>query len=469
MRDVVVAGGGLAGLAISALLSRSGFAVRAVEARENPAMQAIDASRSINLALSTRGIRTLDALGLTHEVMRSTVPMLGRRIHLANGCEDFQAYDLVGNKAIYSIRRSHLWQFLCSAAESNGVNIIYDARCVNVDCDTRIMKIVNHSGRTSQLAYDALIGCDGAHSAVRRALVHSGSVVEETQTMRDAYMELFIPRECGAGLDRHSLHIWPRDDHMLVALPNVDGSFTATLFLPLEDDRSHDLLQTRQTLAPMFCEKFPDAVLLIPDLPNALMNNPLARLFTVKCRPWSDGKSILLIGDAAHTMAPFYGQGMNCALEDCCVLMRSIGRFIGRWPQILTDFERTRRPDADAITTLSEANYNEMSHQVAEKDFKLRREIERALQLRFPANFVPLYAMIAFSTLPYAEAWARGAAQAGIVDRLAKGLDKVADLDLEAEWLKDALGDARASSEGQARSGSDGESIGALERPQIPD
>jgi len=441
MHDIVVAGGGLAGLAIGGLLSKLGFAVRVAEARENSAQQASDALRSINLALSARGIRTLDALGLTHEVMRNAVPMLGRRIHLGDGTEDFQVYDLVGNRAVYSVRRSQLWQFLCSAAESNGVEIIYDARCVNVDCDARKIKIVNQSGRMSQLEYDALIGGDGAHSVVRRKLVQSGTAVEETHILRHGYIELLVPSECGACLDRHALHIWPREDRMLVALPNADGSFTATLFVPLEDDND---LQTRQALFPMFCEKFPDAVPLIHDLRNSLMENPLGRLFTGKCRPWGDGASLLLIGDAAHAMAPFYGQGMNCALEDCWMLMRSVERFADDWPQIFSEFERCRHPDADAITLLSEANYREMSQRVLQADFKLRREIERALQIRFPTTFVPLYAMVTFSTLPYAEALARSCAQARIVDRLATGLGGIGDLDLEAAWLRAALENAGA-------------------------
>jgi kynurenine 3-monooxygenase len=469
MRDVVVVGGGLAGLAISGLLSKSGFSVRVVEAREKASQQASHASRSINLALSARGIRTLDALGLTNELMHTAVPMYGRQIHLADGGEDFQAYDLVGDEAIHSVRRSHLWQLLCGAAESNGADIRFDARCLNVDCDTHKIMIADSAGRTSELTYDALIGSDGAHSAVRRALVESGCVVEEIHSMRHGYLELSISRECARRLERQALHIWPRNDHMLVALPNADGSFTATLFFPIEDDPGNDLLHTRDTLLSVFCEKFPEAISLVRDLPTALVANPFGRLFTTKCQPWSNAESVLLIGDAAHTMAPFYGQGMNCALEDCCVLMRSVERFIGNWPQIFTDFERSRRLDADAITMLSEANYNEMSHHVAESEFKLRREIERALQMRFPTTFVPLYAMIAFSTLPYAEALARGVAQAGIVDRLATGLDRITDLDFETKWLKNALGRAGACPEGRARSGSSVDPVGAPEQPQIQD
>lgn len=438
MSEVIVVGGGLAGLAISALLSRFGFAVRVIEARAQAEQQQGGPFRSINLALSARGIRALDELGLTREAMRSAVPMFGRLIHTADGGEDFQAYDLVGRNAIHSIRRSVLWRLLHDAAERSGAKVCFDIRCLSVDCEERAVAVADRAGRTSRLPYDALIGSDGARSAVRRALVESGRAVEETCPMRHEYLELSISGARAAWLERHALHIWPRDDRMLVALPNDDGSFTGTLFLPL-DDQNECAPRARDSLLQMFRASFPDAVTLIPDLPAALARNPLGRLLAGKCRPWSDGESILLIGDAAHTMAPFYGQGMNCALEDCCVLMRCVERFAGDWPRVFADFERSRRDDADAITLLSEANYKDMSRHVVEGDYKLRREIERALQTRFPETFVPLYAMIAFSALPYAQAVARGAVQSGIVERLADGLECVADLDLDAGWLKAAL------------------------------
>jgi kynurenine 3-monooxygenase len=439
MHDVVVVGGGLAGLAISGLLARSGFGVTVVESRERPSRQPNDALRSINLALSARGIRTLDALGLTREALQNAIPMYGRRIHLPDGAEDFQPYDLAGNNAIHSIRRSCLWQLLCAAAKANGADIRFDARCLDVDCDKHLITISDEAGGTSQLTYDALIGCDGTHSAVRRKLVECGWMVEESFPLRHGYVELSIPRKSSAPLERDGLHIWPRDDHLLVALPNTDGSFTATLFFPLEQHLGNALLKPGDTLLSLFRENFPDAIGLIQDLPVALYKNPISRLFATKCRPWSYGGSVLLIGDAAHSMAPFYGQGMNCALEDCWALMRSIERFNGNWPEVFSDFEHSRRPEAEAIMILSEANYSEMSHQVAQSDFKLRREIERSLQIRFPSTFVPLYAMVSFSTRPYSEVLHRSAAQARIVDRLAMGLAGIACLNLEADWLKNAL------------------------------
>jgi kynurenine 3-monooxygenase len=442
MRPVVVVGGGLAGLAISAMLSRAGFAVTVVEAREST-HQGSDTLRSINLALSVRGIRTLDALGLTSKVMSDAVPMHGRRIHLVTGDEDFQTYDLVGNKAIHSIRRSVLWRLLYDAALLSGAEIVFGTRCVNVDCGAHSIRVADRRGRTRQLQYDALIGSDGAHSAVRRALVESGCTVETTYPLRHAYLELSISSEKAKLLDRNALHIWPRGDHMLVALPNTDGSFTATMFVPVfHRDDSGKMVQTRSLFAQTFREKFPEALPLIDDFQAAITENPCCLLFVSKCRPWTNAESVLLVGDAAHTMAPFYGQGMNCALEDCSVLIGSVLRFLGSWPQIFVNFDSARRPDADAITELSEANYEEMSHRVAESEFKLRREIERMLQMRFPSSFVPLYEMIAFSNLPYAEALARGTVQTAIVDRLVSEFQRTASLDFDAEWLRARLDSA---------------------------
>jgi kynurenine 3-monooxygenase len=418
MANVIVAGGGLAGLAVSALLAKSGLGVTVVEAREKAAHHVTGASRSINLALSARGLRTIEALGLTDEVMRGTVPLYGRRIHLPDGAEEFQAYDLVGNNAIHSVRRRHLWQLLCRAAESHGVDVLFGTRCVGVDRAARTISVGDRAGRTSQLSYDALIGADGAHSAVRRALVASGAAVEATRSMRHGYLELAMPGDVAGGLDGHALHIWPRGDRMLIGLPNAGGGLTATLFLPLEGG-GNGVQGVRDSLHALFQHEFHDAVPLIPDLRDALRDNVICPLVATTCRPWSDGE-VLLIGDAAHTMAPFYGQGMNCALEDCLVLMESVERTGGDWARIVGDFERRRRPDADAIVALSEANYDEMSRGVTEPGFKVRRAIERELQMRFPATFAPLYSMIAFSTVPYGDAVRRAAAQDRVVDRLAQ-------------------------------------------------
>ncbi|MEO7037224.1 MAG: NAD(P)/FAD-dependent oxidoreductase [Polyangiaceae bacterium] len=395
MRRVVVVGAGLAGLAVSALLSRAGFSIVVVESRRQ-APQQEDSSRSINLALSARGIRTLDELGITREAMQSAVPMYGRRLHLPDGTEEFESYDLVGNNAIYSIRRSRLWKLLSDAAQASGVVIRYDASCVDVDAESRTVTLSDYDGRRSDLAFDALLGCDGAHSAVRRALGRSGAVATEMQHIRHGYMELSFPRSKAQKLEPDGLHIWARKDHMLVALPNADGSFAGTVFVPLEHEGSNRFQSKREQLLAVLEQHFADATELVADLSGAVSKNPLCRLFATRCDAWSHAGSVLLMGDAVHSMAPFYGQGMNCALEDCHVFMRCMERGRGDWPTVFADFERSRRPDTDAITNLSQANYREMSHHGLPNNHKLRREIERALQARFPEACVPLYALVSF-------------------------------------------------------------------------
>ncbi len=420
MRNVLVVGAGLAGLAIAALLARSGATVTVAEAQSEPGTQPARRSRSINLALSARGLRTIHALGLTQAVQRRVVPMYGRCVHGPDGTSDLQPYDLVGTQANLSIRRSELWDLLRACAEQSGATLLFDRRCAGIDFAARIAAFATSAGQTDVLGYDALIGADGAHSAVRRALAEAGLAGEQIHMLRHGYVELHIPKEVSADLPRHALHIWPRGERMLIALPNTDGTFTATLFVPGEA-RPHDLPAS-------FRRQFPEALGLLPDMAVELPENPFSRLTAIRCTRWTDGRGALLIGDAAHTMAPFHGQGMNCALEDCTVLIRSIER-CGDWPNAFADFERVRRADAEAIAALSEANYAEMSRKVVEGEFRLRREIERALQTRFPQRFMPLYAMIAFTTIPYAEALAHGAAQDAVVDRLAGGLRRIADLD----------------------------------------
>lgn len=412
MSDVVIVGGGLSGLALSVLLTRQAIPVQVFEARE----RMHDAARSINLALSARGIRTLDALGMTTQVLRPSVPMYGRCIHAEGLSDDFQPYDLVGKNAVYSIRRADLWQALVDKATASGIKLHTGCRCTQIDSTQRTLHFRNREGTPQQAAYDVLIGCDGVRSTVRRSLVEAGSAVEKMVPLGHGYIELHMPAELGAMLHPHALHIWPRERHMLIALPNADHSFTATLFFPWQAEQAAEI--TRDGLRRLFNQHFASAAPLIADLDKALANHPLTRLFSCQCTPWTAGGSLLLLGDAAHTMAPFYGQGMNCALEDCLLLADSLQQFRGDWPAALDHFERTRKPDAEAIAQLSDENYREMSHEVVRTEFKKRRQIERKLQLRHPDTYIPLYAMIAFTTLPYAEALRRGRRQAKIIDDL---------------------------------------------------
>jgi kynurenine 3-monooxygenase len=416
MWELIVLGAGPAGLAIAALLAGAGLPVTLIEASDYPNSSISEVGRSINLALSVRGQRTLAALGIGDEVMARAVPMRGRCLHSVSGTTELHPYDLVGSQAIHSIRRYDLIRSLYRTCVTRGVRCRFNERCIELDLSRRRITTLDRANRKSIINYSWLIGADGVNSVVRSSLVRSGHARERRTIIRHSYLELAIRNDRAGPLDRNALHIWPRRELMLIALPNADGSFTATLFIPGGVDGAAGQPGDAAALDILLARRFADATALISDLQTAAVGNRLARIATVECEPWC-GPDTLIIGDAAHAMAPFYGQGMNCALEDCRLLHDYIGQS-GPGDAAFAAFERARRADAVAIAQLSAANYDEMSAGVTDAGFRRRRSIQRELQRRFPRRFVPLYSMIAFSTIPYAEACARGRVQDEIVGEL---------------------------------------------------
>ncbi len=428
-----VVGGGLAGSLLAILLARRGFAPVVVERATEEESRTPAGGRSINLALAARGMAALERAGVLADVLPLLLPMRGRLVHTGNA-ERFLPYGQRRGEEIYSVSRADLNGRLQTVArERFGVEYRYGHACVGID-PARGAPIVEAGGARYALEAGVVFATDGAGSEVRRALAAAGRVRASEELLDHGYVELTIPanRAGGFALRPDGLHIWPRGGFMLIALPNTDRSFTATLFLPLEGDPSFTALREAGRVRTFFEAEFPDALALIPNLEAELAARAVGTLGSVYCEPWSAAGSILLLGDAAHAIVPFHGQGMNAAFEDCAVLDAAIDRLGGDWAAVLRDFERGRKADADAIAAMALENYREMRDTVRSPDFELRREIAFELERRHPDRFVPRYSMVMFHPeIAYAEARRRGAVQAEILADLAAGKRALQQVDFE--------------------------------------
>lgn len=422
-----IIGAGPVGCLAALYLSRRGYKVEIYERRSDPRLTTTYAGRSINLALSDRGIRALHQLGLEELLLKEVVPMRGRMVHPLNGSVNFQPYG-TNNQAINSVSRSGLNLMLLQEAEKKGVTITFEARCVSADLEhtsatfspgsafTPLEKINQQKLYTK--SFDVMIAADGAYSAIRQAFQFTDRFDFAQNYIEHGYKELHIPPGSTGEhlLDPTSLHIWPREKFMLIALPNTDGSFTLTLFFPFEGPQSFAQLDTEPKALKFLQETFPDVAALIPDAGNLFMTNPTSSLHIVKCYPWVRNKT-LLIGDAAHAIVPFYGQGMNAGFEDCRILAEMLEEFDDDWSKVLPAFQESRKPDADAIATLALDNFIEMRDLVADEDFVIRKKIEARLHSTYPEEWIPLYTMVTFrSDIRYSEAYKIGQKQKKIMD-----------------------------------------------------
>ena len=376
--------------------------------------------RSINLALSTRGIRALEEVGLAKHMKEHAVPMNGRMMHNTQGHLTFQPYGEQG-QYINSISRSGLNMALIDEAEKQGVEFQFEHRCVNVDLDKTELTF-RFFGSTMHHHADTIIGADGMFSAVRGALQLSDRFDYSQHHVEHGYKELRIPPVDGGGfpMEKNALHIWPRESFMLIALPNPDATFTCTLFLPFEGDVSFAQLQTPEKIQAFFEKIFPDATPLMPTLIEDFRDNPTSSLVTIRCYPWAK-KNVLLLGDAAHGIVPFYGQGMNAGFEDCRIFNHLLDQFDDDWELACAEFQRLRKPDADAIAKLALDNFVEMRDLVGTADFLLRKKIEARLHELYPKRWIPLYSMVTFHEhVRYSEAYETGQKQKKIMDQVMK-------------------------------------------------
>lgn len=407
-KEVVISGAGLVGSLLAVYLVRRGYKVNIYERRPDMRKEEISAGRSINLALSDRGLLALEKVGLAEEIRQLSIPMFGRFIHNTDSSTAFQPYGKEG-QFINAVSRGELNKKLMDLAEASGVKINFNHKCDRIDWRSREVsfEVVNDGTYVSR-KFDLLFGADGAYSATRlqHQLQHDRFDYHQFY-INCGYKELSIPPLPGGGfaLEKNALHIWPRKDYMLIALPNPDGSFTCTLFFPFEGETSFSNLQTDDKILGFFQNNFADAVPLMPDLIREFKANPVSSLVTVKCFPWIREDYFSLIGDAAHAIVPFFGQGMNCGFEDCRILDQLMDTFGDDWSLILPHFQSLRKPDADAIADMAIGNFTEMREKVADPLFLLQKRIEARLHEKYPEKWIPAYSQVTFNPhIRYSEA-----------------------------------------------------------------
>ena len=418
-KHIAIIGAGLVGSLLSIYLTRRGYKVSVYERRGDMRKQTLDAGRSINLALSNRGIRALEEVGLAEELKKTAIPMHGRVMHDRQSKLSFLPYGKEG-QFINSISRSGLNKVLMTAAEAQGVEFLFEQRIENVNLKSTSIDVHGQQSTVDSRPFDLIIGADGAYSAVRHAMQFSDRFDFSQDFIDHGYKELHIPAGANGGfqLEKNALHIWPRESFMMIALPNPDGSFTCTLFFPFEGDPSFNKLKTDQEVDVFLSQTFPDAKALMPDALNDFNTNPTSSLVTMKCFPWVKNKT-LLIGDAAHAVVPFYGQGMNAGFEDCFILNQLLDQHQDDWDKVLPQFQTVRKPDTDAIAQLALDNFIEMRDLVADPEFLLRKKIESKINSLYPQQWIPLYSMVTFNeNIRYSEAYATGQKQKQIMDEV---------------------------------------------------
>ncbi|HEY4126982.1 MAG TPA: NAD(P)/FAD-dependent oxidoreductase [Gammaproteobacteria bacterium] len=430
---VTLLGAGLAGSLLAVFLARRGHEVTVYERLPDMRHHAISAGRSINLALAHRGIRPLQAVGLMPDVQRLLIPMRGRMLHDKSGATSLTSYGRTPSEVIHSVSRPGLNMLLMDAAEKAGARFHFGQRVVDVDFDSGHVSLVEEpNGRRHGIEVATLIATDGGGSAVRQALTRRRGVEVVEDILPHAYKELTIAAASDGShqMEKHALHIWPRGGYMLIALPNLDGSFTLTLFLPRDGSPSFAELERPGELRRFFATEFPDALALIPDLEKDFSSHPTGMMGTVHAESWHAGSHALLLGDAAHAIVPFHGQGMNCAFEDCLVLDQCLASQGDDWQTVFAEFERLRRPNAEAIAAMALENYVEMRDAVRDPKFQLQKRLGFLLEERNPGVFVPRYSMVMFHHLPYAEARLRGTIQQRILDALTADVAELEAVDL---------------------------------------
>ncbi len=460
-RPFWIIGAGLAGALLTCLLAQRGFKLTVSERRSSVELEQLSAGRSINLALAERGRAALEMAGnvqsewgeraLVDEVLAQAIRMPGRQVHLQNGQQDFFPYAADQQKCIWSVHRARLNRALLSAAKLSGSVLQFDEQVLSLDLIGKRAQ-VKRAGQIVDISFDVVIGADGAGSVVRDAIALINKQPYHFEPLEHGYKELTIPPVQKPGCDEltfalnpNALHIWPRGGFMVIALPNPDLSFTATLFLQNEGEVSFAALQTPSAVTTFFEYNFPSALALMPNFATEMALHPLGKLSTLHAPSWHFQGSALILGDAAHAIVPFHGQGMNCAFEDCAALTRLLGAPIEdaqfNYAPLFAQFVAERRPQAEAIAAMAIENYVEMRDLVADPAFRLLKNVEQTLARLHPERFVPRYELVSFTSTPYASAKARGAQQRVLLDSLCAGKSSIDEIDWDyaKSWIQQNL------------------------------
>jgi kynurenine 3-monooxygenase len=431
MEKVAVVGAGLIGSLQAIYLARKGFEVHVYERRGDMRGREMIGGRSINLALSDRGWKALEGVGIADAIRQISIPMRARKIHNADGHISEQPYGKDG-QAIYSVSRGGLNQRLMHLADDYAnVHYYFDHRCDDIDLDSGTLHFTHTPTNTAvQAQYGRIFGTDGAYSAVRARLQRTDRFSYAQTYLEHGYKELCIPANPDGThkLEKEYLHIWPRGQFMMIALPNQDGSFTCTLFFPFDGPESFNSLDTPDKVLAFFTKTFADAVPLMPTLLDDYMNNPTSSLMMVQCSPWNYHDKVLLMGDASHAIVPFYGQGMNSGFEDCTEFNRMFDEMGGDFSAVFGAFDKVRKPNTDAIRELALRNYIEMRDLTADENFLLQKKIEARIHKKYPDKWIPLYTQVTFTHIPYAEALKAGMKQDEIMARI------MARPDIHTNW-----------------------------------
>ena len=434
-KDITIVGAGLVGSLCALYMIRRGYNVTIFERRKDLRSEIITAGKSINLALSERGWTALKKVGVDNDVLEIAIPMYKRIMHDEKGNLSEQTYGNEG-EAIYSVSRASLNVLMMAMAEKNGAKLYFNERCVNANLEKSIATFKNTKTDTEQeISADLIVGADGSLSAVREQMVKNHQHAYEYNEIEHDYKELLIPAGDNGThlLDKNALHIWPRGEFMLIALANLDGSFTCTLFAPKKGENSFEGLNSKQEVENYFTTIFPDFTTIVPNLYEQWNTNPTSALGIVKTYPWHVKDTSILIGDAAHATVPFYGQGMNAGFEDCRILDQLLDKHEDNFETCFDEYSRIRKPNGDGVQDLSMHNFIVMRDKTADPKFLLQKEIEKKFTNLYPDKWIPLYSMVSFTNIPYSEAWEIGMKQ----EKLMQSIMNTPDI--EKIWKSDEI------------------------------